>query len=78
MFRLTEKRFADFFRNQRETGMGYWVVTAYLKDNREFPQVLIDGGVVTRVRHYKAVPFVENDVDRFEVTHEKWDWRSEA
>ena len=75
MFRLTEKRFADFFRGRPETGMDYYVVTAYLKNGRQFPQVVMSGGFVTRVRHHKDVPFTEADIDHFEVTHDKWDWR---
>ncbi len=78
MFKLTEKRFADYFRYQPETGMGYWIVTAHLRDGREFPQVVVNGGVVTRVRHHKEIPFSEEDVDHFEVTHDKWDWRFEG
>jgi hypothetical protein len=38
MIKLTEKRFADYFRNQGETGMGYWVATVYLKDGRVIPK----------------------------------------
>jgi hypothetical protein len=35
MFKLTEKRFADYFKNHPETGMGYWIADAHLKDGRE-------------------------------------------
>jgi hypothetical protein len=24
---------------------------------------------------YASIPFTEDEVDRFEVTHDKWDWR---
>lgn len=78
MLKLTEKRFADYLRNQPETGMGYWVVTMHLKDGREFPQVVVNGGVITRVRHHKKIPFVEKEIDRLEVTHDKWNWQSES
>jgi len=77
MLRLTEKRFADFFRGKSETGMGYWVVTVYLKDGRKYPQVIVDSGFITKVRHHKRIPFEEKDIDHFEVTHDKWDWQSE-
>jgi hypothetical protein len=72
MFKLTEQRFADYFNVQPETGMGYWIATARLKDGRVFKQVLVEGGYVTRVRGSIGVPFDEADVDRFVVTHEKW------
>jgi hypothetical protein len=74
MFRLTEKRFADFFRQQPETGMDYYFATAYLKDGRIFRQVIISGGYVTTVRGFADVPFTEPEIDRFVVTHDKWDW----
>jgi hypothetical protein len=74
MFQLTEKRFANFFRKSPETGMGYFVVTAFLKDGRHFKQVVVDEGHVTLVRGYSEIPFMESDIDHFVVTHEKWDW----
>jgi hypothetical protein len=29
MIKPLEKRFADYFTRQPETGMGYWIATAY-------------------------------------------------
>ena len=74
MIRLTEKRFADFFRHQPETGMGYWVTTAFLKDGHVIPQVVVTGAYIGTVRHYETVPFTEEEIDYFEVTHDKRDW----
>jgi hypothetical protein len=74
MLKLTGKRFADYFRGQPETGMGYWVATAYLKDGSIFPQVVIVGGIVTQIRGHSAIPFTEEGIDHFEITHDKWDW----
>jgi cytochrome oxidase assembly protein ShyY1 len=74
MYPLTEKRFADFFKQQPETGMGYWVVTAVLKNGRRYAQVLVNSGYVTRVKNYKDIPFTEHEIDHFVVTHEKWDF----
>jgi hypothetical protein len=76
MFRLTEKRFADYFRNQPETGMDYYVVTVLLKDGRVFPQTVVSGGHLIRIRGHKEVPFLEADINCFEITHDKWDWRA--
>jgi len=73
MLKLTEKRFADALRSQPETGMGYWIATTILRDGRRFPQTVITGGVVTQVRNHNSIPFKEADIDRFEVTHDKWD-----
>jgi len=75
MLKLTEKRFADYFRQQGETGMGYWIATVFLKDGRLFPQTVIVGGVVSQVRNHANIPFSQEDIDRFEVTHDKWNWR---
>jgi hypothetical protein len=72
MFKLTEKRFADYFKNHPETGMGYWVADAHLKDGRDFRQVVIDSGFVTKVKGHESIPFAESDVDHFVVSHEKW------
>ena len=72
MFRLTERRFVRYFKDQPETGMGYWIATAHLKDGRIFKQVLVESGDVTKVRGSPGVPFDEADVDRFVVSHHKW------
>lgn len=74
MYPLTEKKFAEFFRSQPETGMGYWVTNVVLKDGREYHQVIVNGGYVTQVKGHTAIPFQESDIDHFVVTHEKWDW----
>ena len=72
MFKLTEPRFVGYFNHQPETGMGYWITTAYLSDGRIFKQVLVEAGYVTRVRGQLGVPFDEADVDRFVVSHDRW------
>ena len=77
MFKLTEKRFADFFRQQPETGMDYYVTTAHLKDGGVFPQVIVSGGYVALVRGFPAPPFTEPEIEHFVVTHDKWDWDKE-
>ncbi len=54
--------------------MGYWVVTAWLKDGRRYDQVLVNSGYLTRVKNHGDIPFTEYDIDHFIVTHEKWDF----
>jgi len=71
MIRLVQKRFADYFRTQPETGMGYWVANVHLKDGRVFERVIIDSGYLTKVRGYDEIPFDEGEIDHFVVTHEK-------
>jgi len=60
-----------------ETGMGYQVVSIKLKDGREFKQVVIDSGYITRIRSLKNIPFDESEIDEIIVTHDKWDWQKE-
>jgi len=74
MLTLTEKRFSDFLRTEPETGMGYWMVTVFLRDGRMFPQTVVVSGVIARIRNYPAIPFLEAEIEHLEVTHEKWDW----
>ncbi len=76
MFRLTERRFVDYFNDQPETGMGYSIATAFLKDGRIF----VAGDRRRRFRdlssprtYGRTVP-AESDVDHFVVTHDKWKW----
>jgi hypothetical protein len=58
--------------------MDYYIVTVHLKDGQKFPQAVVRGGSLTKIRHHNEIPFTENDIDHFEITHDKWDWRSET
>jgi hypothetical protein len=71
MIRLTQKKFADYFRRQPETGMGYRVATRHLKDGRAFERVIVDSGYITKVRGYDEVPFGETKIDHFVITPER-------
>jgi hypothetical protein len=75
MFALTNPDLINWLKAQPETGMGYWIVSAHLRDGRTIPHVVLDGGEVTKVRGYAKAPFVEADINHFELTHAKWDWR---
>lgn len=70
MIQLSEK-WAKQLTTQPETGMGYQVATVFLKDGRRFDQVMIVGGNITSVKKNPMIPFVEEDIDRIVVTHEK-------
>jgi hypothetical protein len=70
MIKLSE-RWAKQLTSQPETGMGYQVATVFLKDGRHFDQVMIVGGVITSVKKDPTIPFVEDDIDRIVVTHER-------
>ncbi len=54
--------------------MGYIVVRVALNDGRQFAQILVDSGYLSRVRGLPDVPFSESDIAEIEATHEKWDW----
>lgn len=62
---------AKFFRTQSETGMGYVIATVILKDGRQYPRAVITGGVIGSIDGNENVPFTENEIDRFVVTHDK-------
>lgn len=48
--------------------MGYQVATVVLKDGRQFNNVLIAGGVVTKVGDESDIPFCDDDIQRIVVT----------
>ncbi len=70
-------RWAKFFENKRETGMGYWIVSVILHDARRFDQVVIDSGYLTYIRGLNDIPFVQDDIAQIIITHDKWNFRAE-
>jgi len=58
----------------KETGIGYVVVSVKLKDGTSFDQVAISAGCVIEVRGFKKVPF-EGDIASMQVTHQIWNFR---
>lgn len=73
VLRLSEK-WGVFFRDQPETGMGYVVVSVFLSDGRRFDQAVVSDGFLTRIRGLDVIPFCEEAIDHFVVTHAKWKW----
>ena len=59
----------------KETGIGYVVVSVKLKDMRSFDQVAISAGCVIEVRGFKKVPFKGEDIASMQVTHKTWNFR---
>jgi hypothetical protein len=57
-----------------ETGMGYTVVRITLVDGAVYPQVVICGGCLSRVRGIANIPFTEDDISSIRQTDERWDW----
>jgi len=68
MLRLSDK-WAPILNAQPETGMGYQVASVSLKDGRQFNDVLIVGGIVTKVGDWNDIPFGDDDIQRIVVTH---------
>jgi hypothetical protein len=69
MLELSNK-WAKALASQRETGMGYQVVTIRLKDGRQFDGVTVVGGIITRIAGAGIIPFAEDDIADIVVTHD--------
>ena len=70
MLRLSGK-WAPFFNSQPETGMGYVIATVRLRDGREFERVCVVEEFVTSVDGKSEIPFADDDIAEFIVTHDK-------
>lgn len=57
--------------SQPETGMGFQVVSVWLKDGRCFDQVLVVEGCITRIKGLERIPFTEDQIDKIVVTHDR-------
>jgi hypothetical protein len=64
-------RWAESLADQAETGMGYHVVSIYLKDGRCFDRVVLIGGLISSVSGSQEIPFSEEEIARIVVTHDK-------
>lgn len=76
MINLSEKWSMEL-ASKPETGMGYQVVSVILEDGRKFDQVVVVEGRITEVHGYTDVPFVENQIAKIILTHDKWDFNAE-
>ena len=56
---------------QPETGMGYQIVSVFLRDGRRFDRVTVVGGRITEVDGKKQIPFGEEEIADIKVTHGK-------
>lgn len=76
MLQLSD-RWGSRLRSQPETGMGYQVVSIVLSNGQRIDQVLVESGVITRVRGQDSIPFREDDIADVIVTHDRWDFAAE-
>jgi hypothetical protein len=58
--------------SQPETGMGYQIASIYLKNGQRFDQVMVVEGGITSIKDDPNIPFIESDIERIVVTHDKW------
>ena len=72
MVQLSSK-WADFFNSRPETGMGYVIVTVILKDGRCYPRVVVAGGMIAEINGDPTIPFSEDEIAEFVITHDKTD-----
>lgn len=68
-------RFVDHLNQNKETGIGYQVVSVELKDGRSFGQVATSEGCIVEVRGYKEIPFAAEDIASVAVNHKRWNFR---
>jgi hypothetical protein len=66
---------ATDLKQQRQTGLGYQVVSVQLKDGRSFDQVVVSEGCIITVRGYAEVPFQLDEVATVKVNHKRWNFR---
>ena len=76
MLQLSD-RWGSRLRSQPETGMGYQVVSIVLRNGKRIDQVLVESGVITRVRGQDSIPFREDEIADLIVTHDRWDFAAE-
>jgi hypothetical protein len=60
---------------EKETGIGYQVVSVKLKDGRCFDQVVASEGCIIQVPGHEIVLFVSDEVASVSVNHKRWNFR---
>ncbi len=71
---LPPDKWAAYLLSKPETGMGYWTGNLILADGRQFVDVIIDSGYITKIRGRADIPFEPTDVVKIEVTGKRWNW----
>lgn len=64
-------KWAEFFRSNPESGMGYTIVSVILRDGRRQDRAYVVGGTITQVDGSDLIPFAEDEIAQFIVTHDK-------
>jgi hypothetical protein len=66
---------AAALKQQKETGLGYQVISVQLKDGRNFDQVVASEGCIIAVRGSAEIPFRFDEVATVKVNHKRWNFR---
>ncbi len=61
------QKWIDYLRKQPESGMGYQIATATLRDGRKFEVAVTDSHIVGAVRGYSDIPFDPEEVAGIDV-----------
>jgi hypothetical protein len=70
--------FVDELKKDKETGLGYQVVSVKLKDGSCFDQVATSEGHVIEVRGHDEIPFTPAEVAAVKVNHKRWNFRDRS
>jgi hypothetical protein len=61
------QKWIEYLRKQPESGMGYQIVNATLRDGRKFEVAVTDSHIVGAVRGYSDIPFDPEEVAGIDV-----------
>jgi hypothetical protein len=75
--KILPKRWSDYLMKQPESGMGYQIVTATLRDGRKFEVAVTGSHIMRGVRGYADIPFDPDDIADIEVVPD-WLLRRDA
>ena len=67
--------YVDSLKRDKETGIGYQIVSVKLKDGRFFEQAVVSEGCIIQVRGYTDVPFAPEELASVSVNHRRWNFR---
>jgi hypothetical protein len=65
---------ATSLKREKETGLGYQIVSVVLKDGTRFEQVVASEGCIIAVRGFTEAPFEISEVAT--VNHRRWNFRN--
>jgi hypothetical protein len=66
---------ATSLKREKETGLGYQIISVVLKDGTRFEQAVASEGCIIAVRGFAEIPFEVNEVATIGVNHKGWNFR---